>query len=679
MAATERSKLTPSSGRPPAFASLERQRPTWLALALFVATLAAYLPVIWNGFVWDDNDYIINNLTLRSLDGLGRIWGKLTATPQYYPLVHTSFWIEYQLWGPNPICYHVDNVLLHALAALLLWRVLAILRLNGAWLVATVFALHPVHVESVAWATERKNVLSAVFYLSAALLYLHFVAQRESARANNGNTKLLYAGAFGFFLCALWSKTVTCSLPAALLLVVYWKRGTITRKDFWPLLPFFAVGVVMSLITSILERTHVGASGPEWSFDLGERILIAGRAVWFYAAKLAWPANLTFIYPRWKLETGTWWQWLFPVASAGVVILFWSLRNRWGRGPLVAVLFFAGTLFPALGFANVYPMLYSFVADHFQYLASVGLIALAVAGICRFTPKPALLLAPLLFIEALLTWQQTQVYRDLETLWRDTLRKNPECWLAHNNLGQILLDRNQPEEALVHFQKALELKPDAPDFRNNVGAALFKAGRLEEAIVHYRESIRMDPKSYVAHYNLANVLSLMGRFDEAIPEFRTAVSFKSDLAEAYSNLGFSLLQKNEIDDAISNFGTALKISPGFAAAHYNLGLALYQKGQFDEAALQFLEAIRLQGDYAEAHNNLGAVFYLKGRTNEAAAQFLYALQIKPNFADAHENLGVVLLNTRQVDDAIMHLQKAVELNPNNARARKNLEIAHGLK
>ena len=345
-----------------------------LGLFLVAATVLAYQPVWHAGFIWDDDVYVTNNLTLRSVDGLRQIWCKLTATPQYYPLVHTSFWLEYHLWGLNPVGYHVVNVLLHALAAILLWRVLVRLQLPGAWLAAGIFALHPVAVESVAWVTERKNVLAAVFYFAAALAYLRGRRRERMAESKSGVSLRWYFLAFALFVAALLSKTTACSLPAAMLLVIWWKRGRIAGRDVWPLLPFFAAGVALGLVTSWLERTHVGAQGPEWAFSFPERCLIAGRAVWFYAGKLFWPANLTFIYPRWQINTGAWWQWIFPVAALAVVAVLWRLRRRIGRGPLVAVLFFGGTLLPALGFTNVYPMRYSFVADHFQYLASVGLI-----------------------------------------------------------------------------------------------------------------------------------------------------------------------------------------------------------------------------------------------------------------------------------------------------------------
>src|SRR5688572_14862801 len=361
---------------------------------LLAMTLIAYLPAFRAGFIWDDPDYVVNNATLRSLDGLRQIWFVPRATPQYYPLVHTSFWIEYQLWRLNPAGYHAVNVLLHALAAVLLWRVLKLLDVPGAWLAAAIFAVHPMHVESVAWVTERKNVLSGVFYLAAALAYFRSsfglwgsgIGEDKDTAVDSSNTRhpkpdTRYSLSLGLFVCALLSKTVTASLPATILLVIWWKRGRITRRDVVPLIPFFVIGVALALNTARLEREHVGASGAEFDFSALDRILIAGRAAWFYAWKLIAPVNLSFIYPRWTIDDRAAWQYAFPLAAVALVAALFVLRHRIGRGPLVAILFFGGTLVPALGFFNVYPMRYTFVADHFAYHASIGIIVLIAAAV----------------------------------------------------------------------------------------------------------------------------------------------------------------------------------------------------------------------------------------------------------------------------------------------------------
>jgi hypothetical protein len=268
------------------------------ALALLVLVLLAYTPALDAGFVWDDDDYVTANVTLRSVTGLARIWVEPGAVPQYYPMAFTSLWLDYRLWGMRPFGYHLVNVLLHGLNAVLLWRLLVMLAVPGAWLAAAVFAVHPVHVESVAWVTERKNVLSGAFYLGAFLAYLRFAP--PGGRGAGPVAWRAYAAALALFVLAMLSKTVTCTLPAALLIVLWWKRPRLAARDVLPLLPFFALGLGLSLVTIWMEKHHVGAQGADWALSAVDRCLIAARALWFYLGKLVWPAPLVFNYPRWR-------------------------------------------------------------------------------------------------------------------------------------------------------------------------------------------------------------------------------------------------------------------------------------------------------------------------------------------------------------------------------------------
>ncbi len=559
--------------------------PIWQGGLIVLLVFLAYLPALRGGFIWDDDDYVTQNPTLHDLGGLQRLWFKVGAVPQYYPVVHTTFWLEYHLWGLNPVGYHLINVLLHATAAILLWRVLLRLQIPGAWLAAVIFALHPVEVESVAWITERKNVLSAVFYFAAALACLRFVALKEPGGPNRLRWSW-YLGALVLFMAALLSKTVTCSLPAALLLVCWWKKGRIQRGDVMPLLPFFVLGAGLGLMTAWIEKYHVGAQGAAWSLTLGERCLIAGRALWFYAGKLAWPVQLTFIYPRWTLETEAGWQWLFPIAAVGIMGGLWLARHRIGKGPLVAVLFFAGTLWPALGFVNVYPMRYSFVADHFQYLAGVGLIVLAAAGLNR---APRVIPATLVVLLGALTWQQAGIYRDLETLWRDTLAKNPNCWLAHNNLGLLLRNQGCIEEAMEHYHQAIQINPNYAESLNNLGVALADKGWFDEAIENYRKAIRINPNYADALSNLGVALSAQGRFDEAIENQRKAIQINPNSSGALNNLAWILATSSKAE--FRNGTQAVQLAErACELTHYGeplfvgtLAAAYAEAGRFPEA------------------------------------------------------------------------------------------------
>ena len=416
----------------------------WLfASVLLIAVTLSYAPA-WNGRpIWDDDAHM-TKVELRSLGGLAQIWINPGATQQYYPLVHSVFWLEHKIWGDTIWPYHLVNIFLHALSAFLLWRILLRLKIPGAWLAAGIFALHPVQVESVAWISELKNTLSGALVLSAALLYLRFDESRKRSE---------YVGALALFALALMSKSVIATLPAALLVIFWWKRGKLAWKsDVVPLLPFFALGIASGAFTAWMERTHIGAQGNQFALSFLDRCLIAGRAFWFYLAKLVWPTELTFIYPRWQISQLVWWQYLFPVSALILLAVLWKLRKRW-RGPLAAFLLFAGILFPALGFLNVYPFIFSYVADHFQYLASIAIITLASTGITLLLDRFAIPRQPiiryaipiaLLLTLGSLTWRQARTYRDAETLYLTTLQRNPDCWLAHNNLSAILLARERP-------------------------------------------------------------------------------------------------------------------------------------------------------------------------------------------------------------------------------------------
>jgi tetratricopeptide (TPR) repeat protein len=651
-AATRFNPSVPSSGK----------RDWIFGLVLVLAIIVAYQPVWHAGFIWDDDYHLTNNSALHDFNGLKHIWFDTQATPQYYPLVHTTFWLEYHAWKLNPMGYHIVNVLLHALGAILLWRVLKRLEWSGAWLAAAVFALHPVNVESVAWITERKNVLSAVFFFAAAWAYLNFVGESERKKRRGW-----WWVALLLFVCALLSKTVACSLPAALLLVRWWKKKLLAVGDVLPTIPFFIVGLWLGLQTAWLEKHHAGASGAEWSFSFVERCLIAGRALWFYAGKLVWPAQLTFVYPRWQIDTGIWWQWLFPAAALASVAALWFARKRIGRGPLVAVLFFAVTLFPALGFLNVYPMRYSFVADHFQYLAEIGMIVPVTGGMmmalgCWKTSKPFLkpaLYGLLLLTLGILTWRQCRMYANIETLWQTTIRLNPNCWMAHNNLGNALLQEGSVDEAITHFQQALQIKPDYADAHYNLGNALLQKRSVDEAIVHYQQALQIKPDYADAHNNFGNALLQKGRVDEAIAHYQQALQIKPDDVEAHINLGSALLQKGKVDEAIAHYQQALQIKPDIAEAHYNLGNTLLQKGKVDEAITHFQKALEIKPDYAEVHNNLGEVLLQKGSVDEAITHFQKALQLKPGFLEVHNNLAWVLATAAQA--SLRNGSQAVEL------------------
>jgi protein O-mannosyl-transferase len=540
----------------------------WLLLpALLLATFAAYQPVWHGGMLWDDDGHITAP-NLRSAHGLWRIWFDPFAAQQYYPLTHTAFWLQSKLWVNGTSGYHLVNIVLHALAAFLVALILRELNMPGAILAAVIFALHPVHVESVAWISELKNTLSCVLYLSAMLAYVHF-DRRGKIR--------IYILALALFLLALLSKTMTASLPAALLVIFWWKRGRLSlRYDVWPLIPFFAFGIAAGLFTAWIERTIIGAQGAGFQFAFVERLLIAGRAFWFYLAKLLWPANLIFIYPRWEINPANWWQFLYPAGVALLIAGLWFSRKR-SRAPLAALLFFGGTLFPALGFFNVFSFRFSFVADHFQYLASLGIITLFSAGIVTLfqrwhVPAKAAMSAMLVLagILAFSSWSYSRQYVDLKTLYSSTIQRNPSCWLAYLNLGKLELHDRNIIQAMVHLREALRLKPDLAEAHYDMGLAVQRLGRLDEAIDEYRQALQLKPNLPEAYNNIGNALQEMGRVDEAIPQYEMALRLEPDFVYALNNLGYALQKKGRLMESAAHFREALRLKPDYADAERNL-------------------------------------------------------------------------------------------------------------
>jgi tetratricopeptide (TPR) repeat protein len=626
----------------------------WGSAAIVLATLLAYFPALFGGFIWDDDLHITENYALRNSEGLEHIWFRLHATPQYYPLVHSTFWLEYHLWGLNPFGYHLVNILLHALAAILLWRVLRQIQLPAAWLAAIIFALHPIQVESVAWVTELKNVLSGVFYFAAALAYFRF---GESAVDSGKRRWLYYFGALTLFGAALLSKTVTCSLPAALLLVLWWKKPRLGRQDVLPLAPFFVIGAGMGLLTAWIEKHQVGAQGTDWSFTPIDRCLIAGRALWFYAGKLVCPIHLTFIYPRWKISAAAWWQWLFPLAAVCTMAGLWLWRRRIGRGPLVAALFFAGTLFPALGFADVYPMRFSFVADHFQYLAGIGLIVLCATVLGKL---PRVVTGALLLILGTVTWQQTHIYKNEETLWRDTLAKNPDCWMACNNLGLYLYKKGKVDEAIALHRRSLALNPNDFVAPSNLGIELAAKGEFIEAETYYRMALGLHPTDAASiRNNLGVAYFKSGNTEAAIKEYQQALGEKPEMIEAWDNLGEGFAALGRFDDAERCFREALRIRPDFAIALYDLGNILADRKRYDEAVTCYQAALRSKADFFEASFNLAATLVEIGRTNDATPYIALALRIPTTNPQAHFNLGRLLLQVGRRDEAVGEMKNGI--------------------
>ena len=637
----------------------------WLAcLGLTLAIFAVYARVLHAGFIWDDDAHLTRP-GLRSLHGLWSIWSEPGATQQYYPLLHSAFWVEYRLWDGTAFWYHLVNVVLHAAAACLFFRILRSLAVPGAFLGAAAFGLHPVCVESVAWISEQKNTLSAVFFLAAALAYVRYDRERRPG---------WYALGLGLFGFAVLSKSVTATLPAAILVVLWWKRGRLSwRADILPLAPWLVLGVGAGAVTAWMERTFVGAIGPSYQLAPVERLLVAGRAIWFYAGKILWPADLIFIYPRWKITASDPAQYVWPAMAVVVLAVAWALRKR-SRGPLATGLLFIGTLFPALGFINVFPFIYSFVADHFQYLASAMILPAAAAGFSlganrlpagmRFAAWAAVL--GVLAALAGTTWRQCGMYADAETLWRATIARNPGCWMAYNNLGSALLESGRVDEAVEDIRASIKLEPQNAAARTNLGDALRKKGRLDDAFAQYASALRIEPNNVVAHNNLGNAFMQAGRVDLAVAQYQRALAIKPDYALAHTNLADAYLESDRLDLAIGQYHQALRYDPSAIDAHSNLGVALMRLGRIEEAITEFRSALGINPRYVTAQINLGNAFLLANQLDAAIAQYLAALAIDPNSAAAQGNLGFSLLRAGRAPEAMAHFERVLEIDPSTA-------------
>jgi tetratricopeptide (TPR) repeat protein len=658
-------------------------------LLLAAVTFAAYWPALHGQLLWDDNAWTTDiSRLLRDTDGLNEMWARPTALQQYYPLTGTTFWLDYQFWELRTFPYHVENVVLHLIAVFLFWKLLQKLAVPAAWLAAGFFALHPAMVESVAWITERKNVLSMVFYLGAFLAYGRFngfwKADGESPRRWGA-----YGLSFILLAAALLAKTATFSFPAVVLLIAWWRTGHIRwRRDVLPTLPFFAIAISFSAITFWLEKNHVGAAGWEWALSLPERCLIAGRAFWFYIGKLLWPANLCFIYPRWKPDVGSIWQWLFPVMALGTLIGLWLGRNRIGRGPAATAFFFVGTIFPVLGFMNAYGMRYSFVWDHWVYLPSLGVFALVGALVAHAAarlksplalPGFAAMVLPLL---AILTWKQSEMYADKETLWRTTIAKNPAAFLAHNNLGYILLERGEVDDAISYFKKSLEINPNFSEPHNNLGDALIQVGRTNEGMAHFKRAVELvaaDPSTYAAsYYNYGNAWLQTGHPEEAINHFRTALSAYPRFGKAWNNLGVALMRVGQTNEAFPCFQNAIAADPELADPHKNLAHLLVIRGEIATAVEQYEKALTIRPDYEEAFNNLVRLLVAQGRTDEAIRHYERKLRLDES-AELRNDLGNLLVRQSRTEEALSHYARAVALEPENGEFHYNLAAALALR
>ncbi len=666
-----------------------------LALCLAVAIVGAYALSLRGDFLWDDDTHITKNPTIIGPLGLKEIW--TSARAYYFPLVLTNFWAQHALWGLEPLGYRLVTLAFHVGSALLLWRVLLSLRVPGAWLGAALWALHPVQVESVAWICELKNTQSAVFFLASMLAWIRWSdrprshgreptpptansrrrtkSTRPAASAPGTNTaegRASYAWALCFALLAILSKPSAVMLPVALGLCTWWLHRRLVWRDVVQLAPFFALSALAASWAIWEQKFNAGAIGEAWSQTLPERFAIAGRAIWFYLGKLVWPDPLIFIYPRWEIDGANLLGYTGIAVFIAAAALLW-----WGKDGRLRPFFFAGVyfvvlLFPVLGFFSVYFFRYSFVGDHFQYLASMGPLALVGAGLAALPRRLPVIAGGLVVLTlALLTAGHARTFLSNEILWRDTVAKNPAAVMSWFNLGDVLSRSGRHAEAIESIQRGLELKPDDPHALNDLGNEFVLVGRPAEAVSPFERSLTIEPGSASTHSNLGNALSDLGRIDEAITHYRRAVELDPDHAEALNNLGVALAKAGASEESLALFERSLALRPDDAATHDNLGGALRAVGRFDEAIVHHREALRLNPSSAEAQANYGRTLQSAGRTVEALAPLERAVALNPSLTSARTQYAFALADGGRPDAAMAQLQLAVELAPTSADARFN--------
>ena len=574
-------------------------------LALGLLAGVCYLPaMLWGGLIWDDFIWYRAPAVLE-WSGLGTIWSwppRIVREAHYWPLTYTTFWLEHNIWGLAPAGYHIVNVLLHLLNSLLVWRLLLRLAVPGAWVVAAVFAAHPTHVESVAWIIERKDVLSGLFYLTAVVAWLRFLEQPRPWR---------YGLALLLFAAGLLSKSIVVTLPAALLIVQWWKDGRVTVRDLQRVAPFF----LTALLITAVDLYSVGSRYSLLDYSLPERMLVASRSLWFYAAKLVWPTDLAVIYPRWDISLGDPWAWLYLAGATALAAVLWFTRHRIGRGPLAGALFFAVTLSPVLGFVNHDYMEYSLVADRFQYLAGIGVMAVvigaAVHGAGRLSGGLKMgaigLLMVLLALLGTTTWRQAGIYRDNLTFFSHIVSLNPEARSAHRNLTRALTEAGRLEEALAAARIAVEKRPDAARSYSLLGNALLNLKRLDEAEENFSHALELDP----SRENELEYLSLLGRMSwewdrlQAAEKYlRRALELDPRHREALKHLAASCFKQKRYQEALDLYRTLAEVDPDDATTHFNIGASLYYLGQSDAALRNFKRALSLDPTLEQARTGL---------------------------------------------------------------------------
>lgn len=579
-------------------------RAGWIAAGLIALAAAAHYPSLNGGFLWDDYMLIVGNALIHSPTGLYDFWFTTNAH-DYFPMTYTLWWLEWRLWAgsEHPMGYHVINLALHALGSVLLWRVLLRLRAPAAALAAALFAVHPVTVASVAWISEGKNTLSFVLAMTAFLSYLRFEDERR---------RRWYITAIVAFLLALLAKSSVVMLPVMILLCALWRRRQITWRDIRLTAPLFALSAVLGMVTVWFQYGRDIGTLTMPAQGAASRIAGVAWIVWFYLYKAFAPVGLCYIYPRWQIDPANIVAWIPLAALAAALILCWRHRRGWGWSSGLALGGFVLALAPVLGLIRTYFMTYTLVADHWQYLALPVVTATVAAAAARLaashpgTARGAAVAAVALF--AALTWQRSNVFAGEQSVWQDTVDKNPGAWVAYNNLGAILARQGKLDRAAEHFRRVIDLRDDHLNARTNLGKVLQQQGRPDQAVQWHEQALELDPDSLRARINLADSLLALRREQQAIEHYRIALKLQPNLtnahqgiARAHYRLGERRSDAGDHQGAMQHWRRALHVAQRAATITQSmdpavlevLAAALAANGQFDQAAATARRALTL--------------------------------------------------------------------------------------
>lgn len=659
------------------------RRPRWatpaMALTLVVVTFAAHSPAIWAGYIWDDDVCLYKNPLVAAPEGLYKFWFT-TEEPTYWPMTATVFWIQWRVWGDNPMPYHIMNIVLHCISAMLLWRVL--LRLNlgafGSFLGATLFAVHPVTVESVAWISELKNTLSVMFSILALWAYLRF---------EDENARRWYVLALPAAFAGMLAKSSVVMLPIILLIYVWWRRWRLNRRDFLLTMPFFAIALTQGMMTlwthhqNALVDAVVRPEGP------ASRIACVGWVFWFYLYKIFSPVDLMMVYPRWDVDGGRVLSFIPLALMIACFLVLWYYRKSWGRGPLAAMGSYVIVLAPVLGLLTMAYANHSLVADHLQYPAMPAVLALIGSGLAALynwaqrkntrglAPGIATLIGIIVVVLAVLTWRQAHIYKDSISLWTHNISLNNSSWTAYLDRGNAYNARGMLDLAIRDYTKTIEVKPDCAVAYNNRGIAYGNMLNYDQQLLDCTKAIEIKPTYAEAFSNRGNAYNEKGSLDLAIRDYTKAIELKPDYAGAYNNRSVVYSKKQDYNLAIRDLTKVIELEPNNTEALNSRGVAYSNQHDYDHAIQDFTKAIKLDPFFAAVYSNRGLAYGGKKVYDQAIRDCSKAIELTPNYAHAYYIRGLAYGQMNDHARASQDFTRTIELNANHGQAYESRSIA----